>query len=113
MKFDCKLCNNVKNKSNFMEVILPDGGTHLFNKNCPTHGFILLEDLPMVEERRREWFTKRQLSILANRLIKPELIEVNNNNQMGLIEFSQWRMMTEDEKNEHYRTETEAHSGHD
>lgn len=101
------VCDSVKNKANFMEV-LSGGKLYLYHKRCPIHGITLLEDLPMVEVRIREVFTKKQLAILAGRLHKPELISVSEDNQTGVIEFSKWRFMTEDEKNKYNEANKKA-----
>lgn len=100
------ICPNVKNKANFMEVASGDK-IHLFHKNCPDHGILLLEEVPMVEVRFRDTFSKRQLLLLGGRLHNPKLISVSPDKNTGIIEYSKWRFMTEEEKNEyHARTET-------
>lgn len=105
------LCMNMKNRDKAMEVF-SGGKLHIFHKDCPEHGISLVRDLPLMEVRTKEWFTKRQLRILGGRLERPVLLQVSEDGMMGQIEFSQWRFMTEDEIKFHER-EKENESGDD
>lgn len=107
---DC-LCFNMKNRNKAMEVI-SGGKLHIFHKDCPEHGISLIRDLPMIEVRTKEWFTKRQLRILSGRLERPVLLQVSADGMMGQIEFSHWRFMT-DEEAEFYEKEKSDESAND
>lgn len=98
--FTC-ICQNVKNKNNFMEVFMK-GKTFLYHKGCPTHGIRIIEELPMVEFRTQAWFTKRQLTIIGHRWVNPKLIKASEDGNLGLVEFTEFRHMTDDERSAYH-----------
>lgn len=101
--FSC-ICENVKNRNNFMEVVSKDR-TALYHKNCPTHGIRIVEELPLVAFRAQAWFTKRQLAIIGHRWIEPKLIKTSEDGNLGLVEFTEFRHMTTEERASFYRDE--------
>lgn len=76
----------------------------VYHKNCTHHGSMTLEEFPMVKTRREGWFTIRQLQIFGRNLIDPVLKK--SDKSKGLIEYTVYRYMNKEEKDEYNRAET-------